>query len=70
MFGGRFTVAVAGTNDLATCDAATCQSDTEDAWPVIAPPLCVELWRPTELAHDHDECFIEQPSIGEIVGQR
>ena len=37
---------------------------------MVATTACIDLWRPAELAHPNDQCFVEQPAIGKVLQQR
>ena len=55
--------------DLATGNAGSCQGATEHRTPVIATARAIELRGPSEFAHRHDQCFVEQSTVGKIFHQ-
>lgn len=38
--------------------------------PVIAPRVCIDLWRASKVAHHDHQCFIEQSAVRKILHER
>lgn len=62
--------AVARADDLPTAHPATRQRDGEAMPPVVTPAAAVVLGRAPELAHRHDERFVEQTALVQVREQR
>ena len=70
--GRSFGLSPVASLEPITCpprNAAAGQEDAEDARPMVAAALRVELRRAAEFAHDDDQSLVEQAAVAQIVEQ-
>ena len=57
------------SNDLSTANPATTDHDGGHLGKVVASLVGINLWRPTEFAHPHNDRFVPQAACLEVVDQ-
>ena len=60
---------IAGAEDETAGHAAARERDAEDAWPMIAATLRIDLRRAPELTHHDNERLLQQAAIIEVINQ-